>query len=144
MEWWGSAPEARLDEEGRVQRVSFVWKVAGNAAHRDGENTILGHLEIEGERLVASVSSAGRAERIMELLMAACPGARHLGTEIETLEEAMHAEAERGRGGEPADDPATSDPEVRAQLVEMTARHYEDRIRSPRLRDNLGLREPAT
>ncbi len=64
-------------------------------------------------RLVANVNSAGRAERIKELLMAACPGARHLGTVIETPEEAMLAVAERGMGGEPAVDPATSDPEVR-------------------------------
>ena len=132
---------AELDGKGRVRCVSFVWKVAGNAAHPHWESTVLGHLEIEGERLVANVNSAGRAERIKQLVATACPGARHLGTEVETPEEAL-AEAEHGGGerGEPAGEPAMSDPDVRSHLAEMTAKHYQHWIRSPILA--LGGRTP--
>jgi hypothetical protein len=122
---------ADLDGEGRVERVSFVWKVAGNPVHRSWDNTVLGQLEIEGNQLVANVNSAGRAERIKELVTATCPGARHLGTEIQTLEEAMLADARRGTRGESSEDSATYPPEVLARLAEVNARHYEEWIRSP-------------
>ena len=122
---------AELDGEGRVRRVSLAWKVARDGAQRALESTILGHVEIDGGSLVANVNSAGRAERIMELVTAACPEARHLGTEVETLEEAMLAEAERGGEREPPAAPAATDPEVQAHLAEMMARHYREWIRSP-------------
>jgi hypothetical protein len=121
---------AEFDAEGRMLSVSFVWKVAANAVHPGWETTVLGHLEIEGETLVASVNSAERAERLRRLVAAACPDARHLGTEIESAEDAM-ARTEDRVGVAPAADPAVSDPAVRAHVAGIIARHYQEWTRSP-------------
>jgi hypothetical protein len=51
---------AELDDEGRPRRVSFPWQAAGNPVHAHWDNTILGHIEIHDDRLVAEVNSAGR------------------------------------------------------------------------------------
>ena len=60
--------EALLDEErdeqGRLRRFSLDWTKAGNRLHRDWDNTILGHLEVDGDILTASVNSNRRATRL--------------------------------------------------------------------------------
>lgn len=131
----GQTDEERFDSvefdgEGRVRAASFAWTVAGNAVHRSWDNTVLGHLEIDDASLVATVNSAERAERITELVLTACPGARHLGTKVETVEDAQLAEADHEMNAGPDDDPAATDPAVRAHLAQMTARHYQDWVRA--------------
>jgi hypothetical protein len=117
---------AELDPEGRLQRVSFAWKAAGNPVHRGMGSTVLGHLEIDGDRLAASVNSAGRAARLRAIVESKCPDARHTGTEVETLEEAL---ARREGGEEDPDVGETASfaahPEVQERIREMTAAHYE-------------------
>lgn len=120
---------ADLDADGRLRSVSFAWKVAGNPVHRSWESTVLGHIEIDGNRLVAKVNSAGRAARLGEIVESLCPDVRHTGTEVETLEEAL---ARRGAGGEASDEADAPSPvmhpEVRDSLRAMAAKHYEDWI----------------
>ena len=121
---------AQMDADGRVRRVSFAWKVAGNPVHRSWENTVLGHIEIDGDRLVADVNSAERAARLKEIVESRCPGARHTGTDVQTLEEALAQSA--GDEEPPGDAEATSlaqNPEVLERIRAMTAEHYEDWIR---------------
>ena len=121
---------AELDAEGRVRRVSFAWKVAGNAMHRGWENTIHGHVEIDGDRLVADVNSAERAARLKEIVESRCPHARHTGTDVQTPEEALARSAggEEPPGGVDAASLAQN-PEVQERIRAMTAEHYEDWIR---------------
>jgi hypothetical protein len=119
--------EADLDEQGKVRRVSFAWKVAGNAQHRSWDNTVLGHIEIDGSQLVAAVNSEERAARFMKIMEERCPAARHTGTEVETVEEGLARR--RAEGEPPADADAESladHPEVRARIHAMMAEHYED------------------
>jgi hypothetical protein len=121
--------EAKLDAEGRVKSVSFAWKAAGNAMHKGWDNTVLGHIEIDGRRLVANVNSAGRAARLREILEDRYPAAQHTGTEVETVEEGLVRRAEGN--GPPADvDPESlvDHPEVRERIQAMMAEHYEDWI----------------
>ncbi len=120
---------ARLDAAGRVQEVSFDWKVAGNPVHRGWDNTVLGHIEIDGDRMVANVNSAERAARLRELVESLCPDARHTGTEVQTLEEAMarRETGEESRGDMDAELLAQN-PEVRDHIRAMTAEHYEEWI----------------
>ncbi|MCA1791964.1 MAG: hypothetical protein LC667_19580, partial [Thioalkalivibrio sp.] len=75
---------AEFDDEGRLRRISFPWVAAGNPVHADWDNTILGHIEIHDDRLVADVNSAGRAARLREIVESAGIGARHTGTIVET------------------------------------------------------------
>ncbi|MGK7313366.1 MAG: hypothetical protein ACN0LA_14120 [Candidatus Longimicrobiales bacterium M2_2A_002] len=123
---------AEFDDDGRLRRVSFTWQAAGNPVHDHWDNTILGHLEIRDGRLVADVNSAGRAARLREIVESACRGARHTGTDVETVDDALARTRESGSPPEVASapDPA-DDPEVRARLREITARHYEAWIHEP-------------
>jgi len=118
---------AELDAEGQVQRMTFDWKVAGNPMHRGWENTVLGHIEIDGDRLVGNVNSAKRAARLREIVESRCPDAQHTGTEVEPLEEtrARRAGGEEEAGGMDAEDLAQI-PELRDRIQAMNAEHYED------------------
>jgi len=119
--------EADLDGQGKVKRVSFAWKVAGNAQNKSWDNTVLGHIEIDGRQLVAGVNSEERATRFMKIMEERCPTSLHTGTEVETVEEGLA----RGRAeGEPPVDAEAESiaeiPEVRARIQAMMAEHYED------------------
>jgi len=70
------------------------------------------------------LESAERAAKLRKLVEALCPDARHTGTEVETVEEAL---AERGRDVESSGDgdaPALS--EGRERLRAMMVEHYDD------------------
>jgi hypothetical protein len=56
--------EAELDKNGALQNVEIPWSKKGNKLHDSWENTILGHLKIDGRVLVVEVNSAQRAEKI--------------------------------------------------------------------------------
>lgn len=119
--------EAELDGQGKVTRVSFAWKVAGNAQHKRWGNTVLGHIEIDGLRLVASVNSQERAARFLKIMEERCPAALHTGTEVETVEEGLARRREEGEPPADADAESLADhPEVRARIQAMVTAHYED------------------
>jgi hypothetical protein len=119
--------EAAVDGEGRVMSVSFAWKAAGNAMHRGWDNTILGHIAIDGSQLVANVNSEGRATRFREIVEDRFPAAMHTGTEIETVEEGLARRAAEGEPPADADAESLADhPEVRERIQAMMAVHYED------------------
>lgn len=128
---------AELDADGHVRRVSFAWTAIGNPVHRGMESTVLGNIEIDGDRLVAEVNSARRAARLRELVETRCPGARHAGTDVETIEEALARddadevllEAESSEDGDTAS--LAELPEVRDRIRAMMAAHYEDWAEHP-------------
>lgn len=55
---------AELDDVGQVRAVTIPWSKRGNRLHQDWDNTTLGTLEINGERLHVHVNSNSRARRI--------------------------------------------------------------------------------
>jgi len=121
--------EAGLNEEGQVRSVSFAWKAAGNAVHESWDNTVLGHIEIEANRMEVNVNSKGRATRFREIVEDRYPAARHLGTEIETVEEGLARRKEEGEAPADADlGSLADDPEVQARIQAMLAEHYENWI----------------
>lgn len=87
--------DAEHDADGRLREVEFSWLKRGNKKHRTWENTILGRLVIQGDRLTVEVNSAKRARRIQaEIRKRLGEGAALLKTENRSIEEAM-AEAKR-------------------------------------------------
>ncbi len=119
---------AERDAQGRLQRVSFPWIAAGNAIHASWDSTALGHIEIDGHRLEANVNSAGRAARLKEIVESSYPDARHVSTDVETVEEAR-ARSRHSAGDQPPEDPdaaaLASHPEVLDRVRAMSAAHYE-------------------
>ncbi len=120
---------ADVDADGRVRSVSFAWKVAGNPVHPGWQNTVLGQIEIDGDRLVADVNSTERAARLKEIVESRCPDARHTGTDVQTPEEAL---VQRAGDEEPPEDAEAASlaqhPEVLERIRELTAEHYENWI----------------
>jgi hypothetical protein len=119
--------EAELDSDGEVRRVAFAWKVAGNAVHRSWDNTVHGHIEIDGGELRAEVHSTERAARLRGMLEELLgEGIRHVRTETESVEEAMSARRASPPASATSERPSWADhPEVLEKIRELTAAHYE-------------------
>ena len=121
--------DARYDASGALCRVAFGWTRRGNAQHKEWENTVLGHVEIDGTQLAAEVNSARRAaefKRVMAERLGA--GARYRVTEIQSMERLMANARNTPPGVKHQADleqaELMSRPEVQAQVRDMLARHY--------------------
>jgi hypothetical protein len=114
---------------GELKSVRLDWKKAGNRLHESWSNTILGHLEITGRRLVAEVNSARRAQEFKTLIEERLGGqARLRADRIQSVEKML---AERSRAGpensvREAESAAFAElPEVKAHMQQMMAEHFE-------------------
>lgn len=119
---------ATRDPDGWLRSVSFAWKTAASPLHRGWGNMVLGHIEIDGNQLVANVNSAGRAARLRSIIEEGLgEEAVHRATKIQSLEDALAAY--RARPDAPAEeDPASAladVPEIRERIREMMHAHYE-------------------
>jgi hypothetical protein len=56
--------DATLDEHGELKAVTIPWSKKGNRLHKEWDNTALGTLDIDGDRLQVHVNSNRRARRI--------------------------------------------------------------------------------
>ena len=56
--------DATLDERGELKAISIPWSKKGNRLHQEWDNTTLGTLDIDGDRLQVQVNSKRRARRI--------------------------------------------------------------------------------
>lgn len=97
--------------------------------HESWSNTIVGHLEIKGRRLVAEVNSARRAEEFKSLVEERLGGeARLRADRIQSIEKML---AEHNRAGpessvREAESAAIAElPEVQARMQQVMAEHFE-------------------
>lgn len=56
--------DATMDAAGELQAVTLSWSKTGNRMHHDWDNTTLGTIEIDGNRMVVHVNSKRRATHI--------------------------------------------------------------------------------
>lgn len=120
---------AEYDAEGELHAIAFPWLRKGNQKVAGMENTVLGHLRIEGDRLTIEVNSQERAEAIQRKIT------RRLGRRaklehsvIESVEKMLEAQRdapEPARSARKADDPMEL-PEVLAQIEQMARRHWQE------------------
>ena len=123
--------DATFDEDGRLREVAFGWTKVGNRVHKSWENTVLGHVKIEGTTLTVEVNSAKRAQKIQAEIRKRLGGtARKLNVGIKPLDAALQdydqirdtpAEKER----QAADAALRSSPEVQEMLKQVLERHWE-------------------
>jgi hypothetical protein len=119
-----------FDADGELQSIEIPWLKEGNKQHPEWENTVLGHMDIDGDRLTVEVNSQSRADIIRRKLN------RRLGRKaefrnavIESLKD-MHDKAEQGAPGRPdtarqASEDLMATPEGQAMIREMAAKHWE-------------------
>lgn len=129
--------DAVLRPDGELQSVRFDWLKRGNAQHESWETTVMGSIAIDGSRLVISVNSEARAERIRVQV------ARLLGDQTvfrravmenveKTIEDRLarpETPAERRRGEE--SERLKALPEVREQVRQMMAAHWNSWLDKP-------------
>jgi hypothetical protein len=128
--------EATRNVDGNLTHVRFSWKKRGNKVHAEWENTVLGSIEIDGTRLTAEVNSEARAAAAREEIEAALGArVRYRATEIQSMErmlaEAKEARSATGSAASEEHNRLAALPEVRAQLAEMMAAHWERWVDQP-------------
>jgi hypothetical protein len=118
--------EATRDTAGKLTGIAFEWQKTGNAKHKNWDNTILGHIAIDGARLTAKVNSENRTLRFREIMNQRLPGARYRTTSIESVESMLKRpeKASHTAAQEAAD--FNAQPEVQAMLTEEMRRHYRE------------------
>jgi len=125
--------EAAFGANGELESIEIPWIVGGNKVHASWDNTVLGHVEIEGSELVAEVNSEARAGRIRRGIE------QRLGdavvwrtTETESPEKHLAESRRRRARAEPEEAGARTamelDPAARAQVAQMMASHWESWI----------------
>jgi hypothetical protein len=126
--------EVERAEDGRLERAQLSWGKPGNRQQASWENTVLGHVEIETGRLVASVNSGERARAFRDIVEQAVPSeARYRDTEIverDELDAELEGSAELESFLDADDGPTAADfakrPELREHMARLFERHYDD------------------
>jgi hypothetical protein len=119
---------AELDDDGRLQTIRFPWLIKGNQQYGSWENTVMGDLCIDGDRLTIKVNSQERADairrKITHRLGKRAPFQRALIESIEQTLKAKQAAPQAGRGVAEPEIPNT--PQIQAMLKEAAMRHWQD------------------
>jgi hypothetical protein len=119
---------ATMDEAGELQAVNLPWSKKGNRRHAEWDNTTLGRIEIDGDRLEVFVNSERRAKRVEREIAKRLGGDAVLEKKVADPIEKVLAE----RKDQPRDPLADAEqerieqlPEVQAYLTEMGERHWD-------------------
>ncbi len=121
--------EAEFDTKGELLKIEFSWQKRGNEKNKSWENTILGHITIDGRRMIIEVNSENRAQKIRALIEEMLPGAHYKTTVIESLQAMLARAKEEGetpvsRQRQKEQDELNSRPEVQAELAKYMRQHY--------------------
>jgi hypothetical protein len=116
--------DAELDAQGALRAFSIGWSKRGNAKHASWDNTILGHLKVDGQTLTADVNSRKRATRLRRQIEKRLAGRARLDkTEIQSIESLLAQAREKAGAGElPEPEPP---PEAAAAVAAMMEAHWE-------------------
>ena len=118
------------DSVGAIAAAELTWIKAGNRQHKDWDNTTLGTLRLDGERLVVEVNSARRRNRIAkEIAKRFGQTARLVETKVTDVVKELEARRARGAGtarmvrSSPID--AERTPELAALEAELAQKHWD-------------------
>ncbi len=120
--------QAKLDADNRVHKARFAWSREGHAMSKGLDNTSLGQVSIEGDKMTVEVNSEAREEMIkLEIEKRLGHKASYKVTDIRPLESVM---------AEAASNPASSrhneeqkalqnTPEVQEAIKDMLNKHWQ-------------------
>ena len=120
---------AEKTSDGQFESVDFPWLKAGNRMHKSWENTILGHITLEKNKLKVEVNSAKRASLFQKKLKALMPsGWRLLSKSVEPIDmnpirEALPYQSTKEKE---ETDKLNKDPEVLKMIERMNQEHWEN------------------
>ena len=118
------------DSAGAITAAELTWIKAGNCRHRDWDNTTLGTLRLDRQRLVVEVNSARRRDRIAkEIAKRFGEAAIPVETTVTDLVKELEARRARGAGTgrrvrSPSPEPDRA-PELEALEAGLARKHWE-------------------
>jgi hypothetical protein len=121
---------AEFAPSGELRKIGFAWEKSGNQKHKEWDNTILGHIMIEENRLTAEVNSENRAQKFKALMEKLLPGKARYKTTVIQSPQAMLARSEeegetaRSKQIRKEQEELNSRPEVQAKIAELMRQHY--------------------
>jgi len=118
--------EAVFDENKSLIKVEFPWLKKGNQQNKNWDNTVLGHLTIEGKSLKASVNSEKRAKLFRKLVKQLLGDAANYKTTVIESHESKIKAREINDFSEDPDDTIAEDPEVVERLTKMMNSHWDN------------------
>ncbi len=127
---------ATLDQEGRVSKAEISWTRSGYKGNKGLDNTTLGRIIINHQKLTIAVNSAERAKTARnEVKTRLGDKARYLTTEIESPESLVESQGEgsssRGTDQKMSQEKLLQLPEVREQMAKMINAHWEGWVDQP-------------
>ena len=122
--------EGTFDRQGQLLSIEFPWLMRGNKQHADWQNTVLGHISIDGDKLTIEVNSQQRADAIRRKITRRL-GKRALfrNATIESMEKILQQRQDDTEGRQAAVDQENDElmalPEVQQQLRQMAEQHWQ-------------------
>jgi len=123
---------AERDKMGVIQKIQIDWHKRGNKAHKSWDNTILGHLEIVGQKLTIEVNSEKRAKKIKaEIKKRMGELAKHISSVVQSPEAMMKQSRKFKSPAEPVEGErentaAMESPEIKERMREMALEYWEN------------------
>lgn len=123
------ADESEYDKAEKLIAVHIPWLRVGNSRNPSWPNTLLGHIDIRGDRMSVNVNSQARANAIQaEITSQLGARARLKGIVIESVEQMMATAAEGSSSAQPKRERETDEfqqtPEAQAFVAKMNAEHW--------------------
>jgi hypothetical protein len=119
--------DAQFDKNGDLRTVEISWMLPANARHGGMENTVHGHLIIDGTKMTCEVNSAERAERLRAIIEKSLPGgeAVYRTTVIQSADSMMRNAPPYSATDDSEHEELMNHPEVRAHIEQMMRKHWE-------------------
>ncbi|MGH8115933.1 MAG: YecA family protein [Rhodanobacteraceae bacterium] len=113
--------------DGSLVRAHVAWKKPGNNEHRDWDNTVLGHIRIDGTSMRAEVNSNERAEALRRIVEERLGDkARYRTSDVQPIDKLLEdALGNHARRESEEDRALRESPEAKAAVAEQIASHYD-------------------
>jgi len=114
------------DESGEIKRLVFPWLKKGNKEHKGWENTLMGNITLEDDKLILETNSEKRTQQGKKLLK------KHLGKAVrfqQTLIETPEQKLGSSPGSDDTNQPASlslQSPELQKKLKQIAKEHWEN------------------
>lgn len=117
--------DAILGEDGKLKEVEFSWQKEGNKKHKSWDNTILGHIKLTDRKMVISVNSNKRAEKIKKIVNKSLgKSAVYKNSVIEDLTPYLEGKIKSSPRDPEEQNTLMNNPEVQEKIKEMNMNRW--------------------
>lgn len=124
--------DAKIDKSGHIEFIEFPWLKKGNKKHKTWDNTIYGHIKIDGTKMIVEVNSKERSELFQKELNKRSPrGWKLKSTLIESIESQLEntkTSKSKQISMEKEQEEMLSNPEIKQHLEKMMKAHWDNWI----------------